>query len=101
MAERIAEHETGEMHDYGRKQGVEFRLHAVPETAPEWARNVEQFWNAVHTVENRKNSTLALDYVGAFPHQLSAQQREWLLKDFIREEFTRKGFGASAAIHAP
>ena len=32
---------------------------------------------------------------------MTAQQREWLVKDFAREAFVRKGFAVDIAIHAP
>ena len=35
------------------------------------------------------------------PHELTAQQREWLVKDFAREAFVRKGYAVDIAIHAP
>src|SRR4029077_11068134 len=37
----------------------------------------------------------------AFPHQLDRLQREWLIKDFVREQFVRKGMIADVNIHAP
>lgn len=91
----------GKVQDFSRIKGLEFVWHAAPADAPAWAKDVGQTWNAVERVEVRRNSTLAREYVAAFPHQLSAQQREWMLKDFVREEFTRKGLIATAVIHAP
>lgn len=91
----------GKVQDFSRIKGLEFVWHAAPADAPAWAKDVGQTWNAVERVEVRRNSTLAREYVAAFPHQLSAEQREWMLKDFVREEFTRKGLIATAVIHAP
>ena len=99
--EKLHDERLGQTFDYTRKQGVEFVYHAAPKDAPAWAHDIGAAWNAVEVAETKKNATLALDYNGAFPHQLDAQQREYLLKDFVREEFTRKGFMATAAIHAP
>lgn len=98
---RLKDELYGKTQDYSRKDGVEFVWHVAPEGAPEWARDVESAWNAVEARENRKNSTLAREYVAAFPAELSAEQREWMLKDFVREEITRKGLLATAVIHAP
>lgn len=91
----------GKVQDFSRIKGLEFVWHAAPADAPAWAKDVGQTWNAVERVEVRRNSTLAREYVAAFPHQLSAEQREWMLKDFVREEFTRKGLITTAVIHAP
>ena len=35
------------------------------------------------------------------PHELTAQQKEWLIKDFVRETFVRQGMIADVNIHAP
>jgi hypothetical protein len=98
---KLEDERYGKTQDYSRKNGVEFVYHAVPANAPAWAQDVGQAWNAIEREENRKNSTLAREYVAAFPHQLTAEQRQWMVKDFVREEFTRKGLIATAAIHAP
>ena len=99
--ERLHDARIEKTFDYRAKDGVLFVYHAAPKDAPAWTQELNSAWNAVEQVENRKNSTLAREYELTFPHQLTEQQREWLLKDFIREEFTRKGFLATGAIHAP
>ena len=98
---RLEDERYGKVQDYSRRGGLEFAWHAAPAEAPEWAKDVGQAWNAVERVEVRKNSTLAFDYDMAFPHQLNAEQREWMLKDWVREGITRKGLIVTAAIHAP
>ncbi|MDD2800026.1 MAG: MobA/MobL family protein [Methylococcales bacterium] len=100
-AEKLKDERLDKTFDYTRKQGVELVYHAAPKATPDWTQDIGQSWNEVERVENRKNSTLAREYVAAFPHELTEQQREFILKDFIREEFTRKGFMATAAIHSP
>lgn len=87
--------------DYHRRQGVGFVYHGAPKEAPAWAHKPETAWNEVERAETRVNSNVAREYEVSFPHQLDAKQREYLLKDFLREEFTRKGFLVTAAIHAP
>lgn len=99
--QRLEDERYGKVQDFSRKGGVELVWHAAPAGAPEWARDVGQTWNEVERAEVRRNSTLAREYVAAFPSQLNAQQREWMLKDWVREEFTRKGLIATAVIHAP
>jgi hypothetical protein len=99
--QRLEDERYGKVQDFSRKAGVEFVWHAVPASAPEWAKDVGQTWNEVERAEVRRNSTLAREYVAAFPSLLNAERREWMLKDFVREEFTRKGLIATAVIHAP
>jgi hypothetical protein len=98
---QLEDERYGKVQDFSRMKGLEFLWHAAPADAPAWAKDVGQTWNEVERAEVRRNSTLAREYVAAFPHQLNAEQREWMLKDFVREEFTRKGLIATAVIHAP
>lgn len=100
-AEKFTRDELGEVCNYRRKHGVEAVLHYAPKGAPAWAQDVQTGWNAVEAIETRKNSTLALDYIAAFPHQLNEEQRAYILKDFLREEFQRRGFMVTGAIHEP
>ena len=101
VADNFQREETGEACNYTRKRGVEAVFHYAPKDAPAWAHAVETGWNAVEAVENRKNSTLALGYIAAFPHQLNVEQRAFITKDFLREEFQRRGFMATGAVHEP
>jgi hypothetical protein len=98
---QLEDERYGKVQDFSRMKGLEFLWHAAPADAPAWAKDVGQTWNEVERAEVRRNSTLAREYVAAFPHQLDVQQREWMLKDFVREEFTRKGLIVTAVIHAP
>ncbi|POZ49677.1 MobA/MobL family protein [Methylovulum psychrotolerans] len=101
VAGKLQDDSLQKIFDYRAKGGVEYVHHAAPKNAPEWAQDIGAAWNKVEETENRKNSTLAFEYVAAFPHQLDEQQREYILKDFVREELTRKGFMVTAAIHTP
>ena len=99
--EKLHDERLDKTFDFSRKAGVEYVRHAAPKDAPEWAQDIGQAWNKVEEVENRKNSTQAREFVAAFPHQIDAQQRKFILDDFMREELTRKHFLATAGIHAP
>ena len=69
--------------------------------APDWAQDRNQLWNHVERAEKRKDAQLAREIEIALPHELTPQQREWLVKDFAREAFVRKGYAVDIAIHAP
>lgn len=73
----------------------------APKDAPEWARDRERLWSEVEKAETRKNSQLAREVQIALPHELTEEQRQQLLTDFVRENFVRKGMVADVAIHAP
>jgi ATP-dependent exoDNAse (exonuclease V) alpha subunit len=56
---------------------------------------------SVERAEKRNDAQLAREFEVALPHELTEQQREWLVKDFAREAFVRQGYVADIAIHAP
>ena len=83
-------------------------LHAelwVPEGTPEWANGRGNLWRSLEARENRttrpNDAILAHKFIGALPHELSLQENIRFVKDFVREQFTRKGYAADWAIHAP
>lgn len=99
--ERIEDERTGVVHDYSRKGGVvSARLYA-PADAPEWAADRAAMWNAAEQKENRKNSTVAREFLAALPHEMTDTQRAALVDDFARELVDRYGFVLDAAIHRP
>ena len=96
---------TGARHDYRYKGEVSFSGIFAPNNAPQWAQelaqNREALWSYVEKSEVRKNSCLAKEIEVSLPHELTDQQREYLVKDFVRENFVRRGLIADVAIHAP
>jgi hypothetical protein len=102
---KLEDERTGLAKDYSRKDGAEFSGIFAPKNAPEWVNDRQQLWNAVERREDASNraasAQLAREVVVALPHELTDQQREWLVKDFVREQFTRKGMIADVNIHAP
>lgn len=103
----IADERTGEIHDYRRKQGVEFTSVAFPtiddDGKPidrEWAGNRAALWNAAEKAEKRKDACVAREIVVALPHELDAYGRRDLTIEFAGY---LSGFGGAVdvAIHAP
>ena len=74
--EKIVDERTGEIHDYTRKGGVEASALFAPAGSPEWAADRAQLWNSAEGAENRKNSTVAREFVIALPAELSAGERQ-------------------------
>ena len=83
--------------DYSRHEGeVLFKGIFAPEGAPEWTQDRQELWNRAEAAERQKaNGQPARNMIVGLPHELNQQQREWLLKDFAREAFARKGMIAS------
>jgi hypothetical protein len=100
-AEMIHDERQGLTHDYTRKRGVEFAGIFAPQDAPAWTQDRAALWNTVEETEKRKDARLARELELALPHELDAQHRRYLVQDFIKENFTRKGFLCDVAIHAP
>ncbi|MBV8831474.1 MAG: MobA/MobL family protein [Acidobacteriaceae bacterium] len=100
--EKLRDERDGALKDYSRHNDEPvFSGIFAPKDAPEWAQDRERLWNAVEQVEKAKNAQLAIEITGALPHEFTDQQREWLIKDFVREEFTRKGMVVDLNIHPP
>ena len=100
--EAMYDQRTGELHDYTRHSNkAAFSGFYAPQNAQEWAQERESFWNAVEAREKRKDSQLAVEYVVAFPHQMSVEHVRYAAQDFIRENLTRKGLATDLAIHPP
>ena len=102
---KLDDERTGQTKDYSRANGIVFSGVFAPKDAPEWASDRQQLWNEVERKEDASNraaaAQLAREVVVALPHELTDQQREWLVKDFVREQFTRKGMIADVNIHEP
>lgn len=99
--DKLTNQKTGERHDYRHKDGLEFSGLYLPKYAPDWANNREQLWSEAEKAEIKGKATLAREYEIALPHELDAEQRRRLVQDFVRENFTRKGYAADVNIHAP
>jgi hypothetical protein len=101
-AERLTDRATGEVKWYSaRAARVVFSGLFAPHDAPAWARNREALWNQVEAVEKRRNSTFCREYEVSLPAELSHVQQVWLLQDFVKAAFVRRGFVVDACMHAP
>lgn len=100
--ERLYDEQAAEQKHYpSRSERIRFTDIMAPKDAPEWAHNRDQLWNHAERAEKRKDAQLAREIEISLPHELTEQQREWLVKDFAREAFVRKGYVVDIAIHAP
>jgi hypothetical protein len=99
---RIEDERTGIVHDYSRHPSqVLWTGLYTPKDAPEWTQDRAQLWNHVEAFEKHRSAQVARTIEISLPHELTLEQQRYALQDFIRENFTRKGLIADAAIHAP
>ena len=98
---RLIDERTGQIYDYSQQQGdVVASWIALPKNAPARFRDRATLWNAMETADKRKNSQTGRKMILALPHELTAQQQQWLLKDY-EKQFTRKGLAVDVSIHRP
>ena len=89
----------GITHDYTKKTGVLFSGILLPDMAPaEWADR-QTLWNAVEQAEKAKDSRLARQLIVALPTELTMQDWQAMLHQFVLEECVAKGMCADFAIH--
>lgn len=98
---KIEDEQTGEIHDYTRKGGVESATLVLPTNAPEWASDRAKLWNAAEGAEKRKNSTVAREFEIALPSELNRQERQSLAIEFAKQLVATHGCAADVAIHSP
>jgi len=72
----------------------------APAQAPEWVMDREKLWNKVEELEQRKDARLAREIDIALPYELTAEQREQLLEQFVLKAFVAQGMIADVVIHA-
>lgn len=103
-SDKLRDERTGELKDYSRKQGVLHSEIILPQGAPDWAKDREKLWNAVERSEDKstrpQQARVAQELELALPHELTLERNVWLVKDIIKQEFTRKGKVADYSIHA-
>lgn len=99
--ERIEDQRSGEVFDFSRKGSIEHTEIMAPDRTPDWMRHRSTLWNAVEAAERRKDAQLAREIQLALPRELSPEQRQTLVRDFVQSAFVARGMIADVAIHNP
>ena len=90
--------------DYTRKGGVLHDEITLPSGSPKWADNRGELWRRLEAREDKSTrpqaAILAHNFDIALPHELTLEQNIFLARDFVREQFTRKGYAVDWAIHS-
>ena len=101
----LRDERTKRLYDYTRKNGVLHSEISAPKDAPLWVQNRAELWNRLDYVERHsrrpEDAQLAHNFDIALPHELTTAQQVFLVLDFVRENFTRKGLVSDWAIHGP
>ncbi|MEE3504618.1 Ti-type conjugative transfer relaxase TraA [Acidiphilium acidophilum] len=112
-ADRLENARDGMVHDFTRKSGVEHAEIVLPGDTlsadgavvrgdgPDWARDRSGLWNAAEASERRKDARVAREIEVALPHELSAEQRLALTREFSQALVRQYGVAVDFAIHSP
>lgn len=96
---KLHDEELDKQNDYTNKKGVVYSEVMLPENAPEEFRDREKLWNAVHKIEKASNAQLAREVEVALPRELNREQQIELVRNYVQEQFVKKGMAADYAIH--
>ncbi|MFT4075715.1 MAG: Ti-type conjugative transfer relaxase TraA [Asticcacaulis sp.] len=100
--ERLVNERDGLVHDFTRKGGIEHKEIVLPDGADaEWAKERSALWNAAEFAERRKDARVAREFEIALPHELTAEERLELTRDFARGIADRYKVAVDFAIHSP
>ena len=91
----------GEDSDYTRKGGVICSEILLPAHAPPEYADRETLWNAVEKVERGKKAQLAYSFDIALQNEFSMEENINLARQFLLEQFVRRGMIVDFAVHSP
>ena len=91
----------GEYSDYTRKGGVICSGILLPPQAPHEYQDRQTLWNAVEEVEKHPKAQLAYSFDIALQNEFSLEENIALARQFLLEQFVRRGMVVDYAIHQP
>jgi len=95
----------GRTADFTPKGGICHAELWIPPSAPPELKDRGRLWRSLEARESKTtrpgDAILAHKFIGALPHELSLEENIRYIKDFVREQFIRKGYAADWAIHKP
>lgn len=97
--ERLVDELHQRTYDYTYKTEVIHSEILLPERAPEWMKDRAQLWQAVEAREARCDAQLAREVEFALPQELSQADAIRLARDFVQQEFVRRGMVTDLNIH--
>lgn len=97
--EKLTDHNTGEVHDYTKKQGVSDSVILIPEGADHRFLKPEYLFNTIEKSESRKDAGLVRELNIALPTELNNDEKKALAIDFCNEHFVKNGMIADIAFH--
>lgn len=93
--------DTGEVIDYGRKQGVLYSEIIAPKNSPDWATDRQELWGRSERAHRRKDAIVAREIQLSLPHELSNAERRELATQFARYFADAYQVAVDMNLHAP
>lgn len=97
--EQLRDEQQERTFDYSNREDVQHKQMLVPEIAPEYAHDREQYWNEVDRREHFKNAQLARSIIVGLPRELTLDQNIDFLEEYLHKEYVSKGVVVDYAIH--
>lgn len=97
--EKITNEWDGITHDYQNKKDLIHKEIFLPEHAKEKFKDRKILWNSVELHEKAINAQLARNFIIELPKELSLEENKKLIREFILDNFVKKGMIADLAIH--
>jgi MobA/MobL family len=103
-AAKIEDLKTGIVHDYSRKQGVDYSEIISPVSTNsnsnnDWLTNRAELWNKIELVEKRKDAQLAREVTIAIPTELSKLDQIALVREYVQTNYVAAGMIADINLH--
>ncbi|MDE2182622.1 MAG: Ti-type conjugative transfer relaxase TraA [Alphaproteobacteria bacterium] len=101
-AQKLTNERDGLTHDFTRRGGVEHVEIVIPKGSDaDWAKDRSTLWNMAEAAEKRKDARVAREIEVALPHELTADQRLALTREFAQSMADRYGVAVDFALHSP
>src|SRR5471032_3141646 len=98
--QKLTNERDGLTHDFTRKGGIAHSEIVTPEGSnADWAHDRSRLWNAAEHSEKRKDARVAREIEIALPHELTADQRLALTREFSQGLADRFGVAVDFSIH--
>lgn len=101
-AERIMDDKTRKVHDYTRKQGVDYSEIISPIAASDknsWMQDRSALWNRVELGEKRYDAQVAREIIIAIPRELDRENQIALVREYVRSSYVDRGMIADINCH--
>ncbi|MBB6229153.1 Ti-type conjugative transfer relaxase TraA [Polymorphobacter multimanifer] len=98
-AERLHDDRLNRNHDFTNKAGVIHSEVMLPEGAPERLCDRTTLWNEIEAKEKRYDAQLAREVEFSIPREMSEKQGVQLARDFVDEQFVKRGMVADLNVH--